>query len=295
MNSTPLRLTTVLAALFLLSAAAANSHAVGSPHTRLIALGINQLSAAPFTQGQLFEINKQTGAATPFPGGFIFEFDHLGFNLAANSAGELFNAVGGLFARVNQLTFAGTVANFVPLSDGTQYGPFVHGIDFDSQNRLFGVLVNGAPNVDAVPYLAQINLASGLATTGPLVGGGLLNMAFDQQDNLFALSVQGLIQINTTTGQVTPIGGDLWTSGGRAIAFDGDGTLLAATDRLVVVNPATGNTTPVGAMDFAPYSIVGMAVIPIPEPGAVGLFGFTFIVLRTAKRASSTVAERRLS
>jgi hypothetical protein len=294
MCSTLHRISIALAALLFI-VSASNAHAVGSPDTRLIALGINEAILSPFTPARMFEIDKQTGEAMPLGAEFVFEANPIGYHLAANSSGQLFSARGGALARINQLNLDGTAANFVPVSDGTQHGPFVLGIDFDSQDRLHGVLLNGAPNVDAVPYLAEIDLATGVVTGGPGVGGGQANIAFDAQDDLYAASVQGLIQINSTNGQITPIGGDLWTSGGRAIAFDSDGTLLAVGHQLVVVNLATGNTTPVGAADFGVYSMVGLAVVQIPEPGAAGFFGFTFVLLRRSKRASSTAAERRLS
>src|SRR5688572_7748458 len=115
----------ILAGLLLVPARVQESHAVGSPDTRLIGLGANLAVAAPFTPGQLFEINKQTGVAVPLGVSFVFDFDHIGANLAANSVGELYNADGGLNGRLNRLTLAGTVASFVPISDGTSVPPDV--------------------------------------------------------------------------------------------------------------------------------------------------------------------------
>src|SRR5688572_3971906 len=133
----------ILSGLLLILAAIEKSHAVGSPDTRLIGLGANTAVAAPFTPGQLFEIDKQTGAAAPLGAPFVFEFDHIAANLAANSLGQLYNARSGMGARLNQMTLTGTVDHSVLISDGTGYPSYVFAIDFDSQDRLHGITLIG--------------------------------------------------------------------------------------------------------------------------------------------------------
>jgi hypothetical protein len=279
----------VLTGLLLVLASVQDSHAVGSPDTRLIGLGINDAVTAPFTPGQLFEINKQTGALTPLGPQFVVETDLIGYNLTANSSGELYNARGGLDGRLNRLTLTGAVAHFVPISDGTAFPPYVSAIDFDSQDRLHGVTIIGAPNVDAVPVLSRIDVTTGFVSSVALwQSQNSNNMAFDPQDNLYSVAFDsGLVRIDTMTGQPTVIGGNLTGDIVNSITFDRDGTLLAATDRLFVVDPATGNTTPVGVADFGVFAMVGMAVIPMPEPTAFTLMGLVALRLRTARRRAS--------
>ena len=58
---------------------------------RLVGLGANFLSLAPFTPGQLWEIDPVTGATLPLGPGYALESDRIGLNLAADSRGRLFN------------------------------------------------------------------------------------------------------------------------------------------------------------------------------------------------------------
>jgi hypothetical protein len=277
------------------ASAAKRAGAVGSPNTRLIAIGFNFLTAAPFTPGQLFEINKQTGALTPIGSGFTMDFDNIGANLAGNSADQLFNIFGGPTenARVNELTLSGEVAHFVPFSDGTGFPPHVYAIDFNSQDRLHGILLNGNPAVDAPPTLSEIDTSTGLASTLVLLDSwNYTSMAFDMQDQLYAVAENvGLTRINTTADfDTTIIGGELIdrVSGDlsrRPIVFDRDGTMFVAADRLRVMDPATGNTTPVGSETFdSVHSIVGLAIVVVPEPTAFGMIAVAGLGLCSVRR-----------
>jgi hypothetical protein len=260
----------------------------GSPDTRLIAIGFNFLTDGPFTPGHLFEIDKQMGGLTPIGTGFNMELDQIGPNLAANSLGQLFNAF-SVFAnaRINRLTITGEVARFVPLSDGTSFPPFVYAIGFNAQDQLYGMLLNGSPVIDAPPTLSTIDTSTGLASTVALLDSlGFTSMAFDSQNTLYAVAeTVGLVRIDVDSGESTVIGGDLMNRpptdlGRRPIVFDRDGTMFAAAERLLVVDPTTGSTTPVGTSTFGfPYSIVGLAIVAVPEPGTLGMIGFAALVL----------------
>ncbi len=246
--------------------------------TKLVGLGINFNTLAPFTPGQFVEIDRQTGVATMLGSPFLVEGSGIGFNLAADSTGQLFNVLGRFGeGRVNRLSSTGEVEQFVPLSDGTAFTPQVYSIAFDSQNRLHGILLNGNPAADALPVLAEIDVTTGLATTLAVVDAAYTGLAFDGQDHLYAAAANvGLVRIDRATGQETVIGGDLAVIGPaifghRPIVFDRDGTLLAVTDRLVTVNPSTGAATAVGSATFASDSIVGLAIVPEPSAALLGL------------------------
>jgi hypothetical protein len=264
--------------------------AAGSPNTRLIGLGINYFVAAPLTPGQLFEFDRQTGAATALGAPFLIESEGIGANLADNSAGQLFNVSGGFSgARVNRLGLTGDVLEFSPLSDGSAFPPFVGAISFDSQDRLYAATLNGNPAVDAPALLSRIDIDTGLATPVSIIHTLLSSMAFDANDNLYAVADQaGLVRIDVATGEMTTIGGDLGTPPSstflkKPIVFDDDNTLFAVTDKLLTVNPLTGATIPVGD-EFGFYPIVGLAIIPVPEPGGQVLVAVAAVAVNVSRR-----------
>jgi hypothetical protein len=284
----------LVAASALVISPAKRVDAAGSPETRLIGLGVNFNILAPFTPARFYDINKQTGALTPLGTPFYLEEDRLGLNLAGNSGDELYNVLGAsAFARVNRLALTGDVLSFVPFSDGTSPPPVVHATGFDSQDRLHGVLRYSGPSTAVVlpPVLAQINTTTGVATTlVELDLAAYSSIAFDLHDRLFAVvQGSGLARIDVSTGQTTIIGGDIkdpFSFGleHKPILFDRDGTLFATTNRLVTVDPATGNTTPVGGATFDSNTIVGLALVSVPEPGALPLAGMAVILAALRKR-----------
>jgi hypothetical protein len=70
--------------------------------------------------------------------------------------------------------------------------------------------------------------------------------------------------------------------------------MFAAAERLLIVNPLTGATSAVGREVFGlPYSIVGLAIVAVPEPGTFAVAGMAipaFFLFRRNHRSVSTAA-----
>jgi hypothetical protein len=232
--------------------------------TRLVGLGVNYLSLAPLTPAHLMEFDKQTGAASQLGDSIVLE-SGIGANLASDSNGRLYN----LFSHyasdletegwLNQISLStGEVVARTPFEPSNRYVPFViSDIAFDSQGKLYAELISSNPVVDAPPMLAEIDVSTGEVVREFTAGHGYTGLAFDADDNLYAAAVGvGLVRIDVEIGEQTIIGGGLADYGSAlplveiSLAFDRDGTLYAAADRLLVVDSITGATTPVGDTFF---------------------------------------------
>ena len=170
----------------------------------------------------------------------------------------------------------GQIVRRTPFGDGTELPPFVFAAAFNSRDELFVNTLNSSPLVDAVPLLAKVDLATGLATAVMVVDRTFTGLAFGPNDELFGVNpIDGLVHIDLAAKDETVIGGDLVGAAifgaTPSLAFDRDGTLYAAADGLWTVDPQSGTATPVGGPS-TPFSFVGLTVPPVPEPGSAAGF-----------------------
>jgi hypothetical protein len=234
--------------------------ALGIPgkYAHAVLFGVDDIS------DQLLSINTTTGAATAVGA--------LGFGrvlgLAFNSSGTLFGVdeTTDQLLTINTITGAATAVGSVGFSN-------VQGLAFSSSGTLFGV-------DNATDNLLTINTTTGAGTVvGPHGFPVVSGLAFDSSGTLFGsdFSVDQLLTINTTTGAGTTVG-PLGFGNLRGLAFDSGGTLFGVdvgNDNLLTINPTTGVGVAVGSLGFGAVEGLAFRTIsaPIPEPGALALFG----------------------
>ncbi len=135
------------------------------------------------------------------------------------------------------------------------------------------------PNFDTESLMTYDPLTDTLSTVGPYGGGFKVieAMAYDDTNGvLYAYDAvaQGLVTINTATGEVTDIG-SLDPIGGNSVgmAFDALSSTLYVSDgdQLFTVDTATAATTLVGK-NTASVDFTGLAFV-IPEPTSLALLG----------------------
>ena len=212
-----------------------------------------------------------------------------GILYAANggSGGGASNA--GAILTVNPQTAAATVV-------GTPTDPMdpegLPGIDFDSTGRMFAV--TGEGGALGAPYLLEVDPTDGslVENVGLLLEGGteigIADVSYQPGSNtLFGIVAYGgdvagsgwLVTIDTTSGEVTPIG-DTGLGDWGGIAFASDGTLYhvtfydGLTEELHTLDPSTGavlTTTPLSRfyMSLAVRPSDGM-LFATQRPGAGG-------------------------
>ena len=236
---------------------------------------------------QLLEIDKSTGITTPVGPHFGYEIQGLAFSNSGVLFGSVFEQE--KLVTVNQST--GAVTEVGALGFG-----HVSGLAFDSNGTLFGI--------DFVAdQLLRIDTATGAATAiAPLspvapnrVAASIGGLAFDSNDTLFgsyydtftdSTNTDLLVTINTTTGEVAPIGSHGFGNI-QGLSFDSSGTLFGVDStslRLVTIDTTTGVGTGVGAFgSLGTGGIRGLAFGPVPEPTTCTL-ALTALCLAMSRR-----------
>ena len=124
------------------------------------------------------------------------------------------------------------------------------------------VLWSGALSAFAAPVvfvndsrgqLATVDVGTGAATLIGSTGVLLTDIAFSPSGELYGIDLRNLYRVDPATAQTTLIGAHS-IPGGNALAFDGNGTLLAAaaaTMALFSIDTGTGLSTFLGSTGFA--------------------------------------------
>ncbi|MFM9994522.1 MAG: hypothetical protein ACKVU4_01840 [Phycisphaerales bacterium] len=228
-------------------------------------VAVQLASAAAWAQGQLYgirsngdvlTIDRAAGAAA-FVGNSGF-----GCNAASHDGAGAILTMDSPFqiVTVNAATGAGAVLATLSNAGVVGYGP--RGLAVDSTGAIWVAMSQAATT--GIDILARVNVsAGGYTLVGPTGVTDIQGLAFDANDNLFALGIQSggrLLSVNKTTGAATVIGGGAFGGDDQAIEFDDAGALFAARDNLLGVNAATGAATVIGALGFT--DVRGLAFIP---------------------------------
>jgi hypothetical protein len=141
----------------------------------------------------LFDIDPLTGS-TSFPRPVGFRLTGLTYNPAFSVLYSTFFASSSTFWSLNPSTGQTSLIGSLQIEQAID-------LTTDSRGTIWGGTFNGE--------IFTVNTNTGLATRQFSIGTGLTALAFDEADNLFAVTLtqNNLIQINTNNGSFTTLGG----------------------------------------------------------------------------------------
>jgi len=185
----------------------------------------------------------------------------------------------------------------------------------------FYMAIRGDQAFVAAPYAGSIvqvdlnTLVKTPITSSPVQNQAPLNLAFDSQGDLIVLTYQaGILRVDPTTGNQSPISNDTFGTGpafagtygpGMAVSANNPiyllrktGSELNGTRTILRVDPATGDRHTVADLTDLGRAITAIAVVPkVPEPSTIALaaVGGVLLLLRWQRFARVTRRQTLLS
>ena len=167
--------------------------------------------------------------------------------------------------------------------------------------RLFGNSTPAFGNGLMDDELFEINPATGATNSIGIIDrfANIFALGFDQSGRLFGVSdvSDELLEISTATGAGNAVGAVLDDTGAAVSSmFDiasrpEDDTMFlvsSGTASLYTLNTSTATASLVGPYSPASTNLVGLAFLPVPEPGSIGLLllgGLGFVLVGGLSRA----------